>query len=154
MPGEKKVRVPPRWVERAAWSVHRAILRFSGGRLGLRRPRPGKWGSLRLTTVGRLSGQERRVILAYFEDGSDLVLLSMNGWHEGHPAWWLNLREAPEATVELGGSDRAVHARAAEGQERARLWDRWRTFDKDLDAYASLRSTEAVVVVLEPRPVV
>jgi hypothetical protein len=47
-----------------------------------------------------------------------------------------------------------VRARAAEGEERARLWDRWRTVSKDLDAYASLRSTEAVVVVLEPRPVV
>ncbi|MCY1138336.1 nitroreductase/quinone reductase family protein [Actinoplanes sp. Pm04-4] len=71
----------------------------------------------------------------------------------GHPAWWLNLRAAPEATVELDGTAaRPVRARAAEGDERARLWDRWRTFDKELDVYAALRSTEAVVVVLEPRP--
>ncbi|MCO8271096.1 nitroreductase family deazaflavin-dependent oxidoreductase [Actinoplanes sp. TRM 88003] len=134
-----------------AWAVHRGILRVSGGRLGLRRPRGGKWGALRLTTVGRRSGQPRQVILAYFEDGADLVLMSMNGWHEGHPAWWLNLRDAPEATVELGRERRAVRARVAEGEERARLWERWRTFDKDLDAYAALRSTEAVVVVLEAR---
>jgi hypothetical protein len=46
----------------------------------------------------------------------------------------------------------AIHGRAAEGEERARLWARWSEFgDDDLDAYARLRSTETAVVVLEPR---
>ncbi|MBU2668404.1 nitroreductase family deazaflavin-dependent oxidoreductase [Actinoplanes bogorensis] len=147
-----EVRVPPRWVVRAAWSTHRAIYKISGGRLGLGRPRAAKYGTLRLTTVGRRSGQPRSVLLAYYEDGPDLVLMSMNGWGEGHPAWWLNLRDQPDATVELGGDRRPVRARAASGEERARLWDGWKTYDKKLDAYAALRTTEAVVVVLEPRP--
>ncbi|MCJ7780585.1 MAG: nitroreductase family deazaflavin-dependent oxidoreductase, partial [Acidimicrobiia bacterium] len=42
--------------------------------------------------------------------------------------------------------------RAADGDERARLWDRWREIDSDLDAYASRRPTETAVVVLESRP--
>jgi hypothetical protein len=44
-----------------------------------------------------------------------------------------------------------VRARAAEGQERSRLWAWWREIAKNLDAYASLRSSETAVVILEPR---
>jgi hypothetical protein len=31
------------------------------------------------------------VIVGHLEDGTDLVAIAMNGWDEGHPAWWLNL---------------------------------------------------------------
>ena len=41
---------------------------------------------MRLTTIGRRSGQERSVILGYIEDGPNLVTLAMNGWGEGEPA--------------------------------------------------------------------
>jgi deazaflavin-dependent oxidoreductase (nitroreductase family) len=108
-----------------------------------------------LRTVGRRSGKERVAILGYFEDGPNLVTLAMNGWGEGEPAWWLNLQARPDATVDLPGGQRAVRAREAVGPERERLWARWREFgDDDIDAYATLRSTEAAVVVLEPLPVV
>jgi hypothetical protein len=33
--------LPPRWFIRSAWVVHRAIHRFTGGRLGLATPTPG-----------------------------------------------------------------------------------------------------------------
>jgi F420H(2)-dependent quinone reductase len=42
-----------------------------------------------------------------------------------------------------------VRGRAAEGDERARLWAKWREVDPDLDAYAALRSSETALVVLE-----
>ncbi|MDQ3359529.1 MAG: nitroreductase family deazaflavin-dependent oxidoreductase, partial [Actinomycetota bacterium] len=45
-----------------------------------------------------------------------------------------------------------VTARAAEGEERSRLWARWRVIDTKVDAYAALRSSETAVVILEPRP--
>lgn len=106
-----------------------------------------------MTTTGRRSGQPRRVIVGYFEDGSNLVTLAMNGWADPEPAWWLNLQAHPEATVDLVGGSRAVRARAAEGEERSRLWARWRQIDKQLDAYAALRSSETAVVILEPRDV-
>ena len=113
-----------------------------------------KWGMLRLTTVGRRSGNQRRAILAYFEDGPNLVTLAMNGWGNGEPAWWLNLMAHPDATVELSDGARQVHAHAASGDERERLWAKWREFNaspEDLDAYAARRSTTTAVVVLEPR---
>jgi deazaflavin-dependent oxidoreductase (nitroreductase family) len=104
-----------------------------------------------LTTTGRTSGQERKVIIGYIEDGPDLVAIAMNGWDEGHPAWWLNLQANPSASVRLAHQKpRAVHAREATGDERVRLWLRWVDTDPDLTAPASQRSTETPVVVFEP----
>lgn len=142
-------RLPPRWFVRTAWVVHRAIHRLTGGRRGLWRPRPGKWGTLRLTTVGRRTGKERSAILGYF--GPKLGTMAMNGWAEPEPAWWLNLQAQPDVTVELKDGTRAVKGRPAEGEERERLWARWREFGDDVDGYATRRPSETAIVVLEPR---
>lgn len=145
-------RMPPRWFVRSAWVLHRALFRGTGGRRGLWPPKPGKWGTMRLVTVGRRSGKEREAIVAYFEDGANLITMAMNGWADGEPAWWLNMQAQPDVTVELkGGASRAVRGRVADSEERERLWQTWRTYTDDLDGYASRRS-ETAVVVLEPRP--
>jgi len=147
---ERTATVPPRVFVRTAWVLHRALLRFSGGRVGLRPP--GKaFGMLRLTTVGRRSGQPRVAIVGYLEDGRNLVTLAMNGWADAEPAWWLNLQAQPNTTVELKDGLRAVRGRAAEGEERDRLWARWGEFSPDYDAWAAMRTGETAVVVLEPR---
>ncbi len=76
----------------------------------------------------------------------------MNGWGEAEPAWWLNLQAHPDTTVRTRDGMRSVHARRAEGAERARLWARWAAIDKNLDEYAARRPGETAVVVFEPRP--
>jgi deazaflavin-dependent oxidoreductase (nitroreductase family) len=145
--GDRAARLPPRWFIRAAWAIHRAIFRLTGGRRGLWHATPERWGTLRLHTVGRKSGKERIAILGYQEDGPNLVTLAMNGWMEAEPAWWLNLLARPDATVELKGASRAVRARSANGEERARLW----ALFPEADKYAWRRPGETAVVVLEPR---
>jgi F420H(2)-dependent quinone reductase len=105
---------------------------------------------LRLRTVGRRTGTERIAFLGYFEDGRDLVTMAMNGWGDPDPAWWLNLQAHPDATVELVDGSRSVRARAAVGDERRRLWERWAHYAKNLDEHAALRSRQSAVVVLEP----
>ncbi len=147
----KSPRLPPRFIVRGAWVLHRAMHRLTGGRRGLWKPRPGKWGTMRLTTVGRKTGNERSAILGYYEDGPNLVTMAMNGWAEPEPAWWLNLQAKPDVTVELKDGTRAVRGRAAEGAERERLWARWSEFGDAPDGYASRRPTQTEVVVLEPR---
>jgi deazaflavin-dependent oxidoreductase (nitroreductase family) len=136
--------------------AHRAIYRFTAGRRGLSLPKPGgRFGYMRLKTVGRRSGTERAAILGYFKDGPNLVTLAMNGWADAEPAWWLNLMAHPDATVDLKDGSRAVRGRAAKGEERARLWARsrdYRGWGDDVDAYATRRSSETAVVILEPRP--
>ena len=128
------------------------MYRLSGGRFLWTTSNKRGWGALRLTTIGRKSGQERSVIIGYIEDGPNLVALAMNGWDEGHPAWWLNLEAHPDAVVRLAHQrPRPVHARAATGEERDRLWRRWVAIDPKLDGYASRRTTGTPVVVFEPR---
>jgi F420H(2)-dependent quinone reductase len=79
-----------------------------------------------------------------------------NGGADPEPAWWLNLLANPDATVELpnGGGARAVRARAAVGEERARLWAQF--VDLGSTAYANAnaatRSRETAIAILEPRP--
>ena len=149
----KEASLPPRWFISAAWVIHRAIYSLTRGRIGLRPVTPKTWGMMRLTTVGRRSGQQRKAILGYFEDGPNLVTMAMNGWGEPEPAWWLNLQANPDATVELNTGKRAVHGRAATPDERPRLWAKWGEYDgeENLKAWAARRPGETAVVILEPR---
>lgn len=148
-------RLPPRAFVRTAWLLHRAAYRITGGRFGLSHPEAGsKFGMMRLTTIGRRSGQSRVAIIGYYEDGPNLVTLAMNGWGEKEPAWWLNLQAQPDTTVELPDGSRAVRARAAAGAERDQLWTGFSDYPgwgEDLDNLASRRSVQTAVIVLEPR---
>lgn len=151
MASEHGPSLPPRWFVRTAWVVHRAIYRLTPGRFGLWPAKPGKWGAMRLHTIGRRSGKPRTAILGYYEDGSSYVTLAMNGWAAPEPAWWLNLQAQPDAMLDLHDRSLAVRGRVAEGEERERLWARWQEQGDDTEGYARLRPTETAVVVLEPR---
>jgi len=145
----------PRWLVRTIWIAHRAVYSVSGGRLGLRPAKEKQWGTLRLTTVGRKTGKTRVAIVGFIEDGPNLVVPAMNGWAEPEPAWWLNLQAHPDTSVELpeGRGRREVTARAAVGEERARLWASFLALGSSAytDASAAQRSKETALVVLEPR---
>lgn len=151
----KKPWLPPRWFIRIAWKVHKGIYRITGGRKGLSRPTSGKgYGLLRLRSIGRKSGKDHAVMLSYFEDGDNLYTLAMNGWGDADPAWWYNLQAHPEVTVDTVDGSLRVLARAAEGEERERLWSELRKikgWGNDVDAFATRRNKPTTVVVLEPR---
>ncbi len=63
---------PAPWFVHTAWRAHRALYRLSGGRFLWTTSNKRGWGALRLTTIGRKSGQERSVIIGYLEDGPNL----------------------------------------------------------------------------------
>jgi F420H(2)-dependent quinone reductase len=149
---QTKAWLPPRWFIRGFWFAHRRVYRLTGGRRGLWRPKANKYGVMRVNTVGRRTGQERSVMVGYFEDGPNLVTMAMNGWGEAEPAWWLNLQAHPDVQVDLRDGPRQVTGSAAHGEERERLWARWGEIDKNLDAYAARRPTETAIVIFEPRP--
>jgi len=147
----QRASLPPRWFIRLFWALQRALYAVTRGRLGLRTATADHQGMMRLRTIGRRSGAERKAILAYFEDGPNLVTMAMNGWADPEPAWWLNLLASPDTIVDLPDGPRAVHGRAAGDDERPRLWARWAHYDGDLEGYAALRSRQTQVVILEPR---
>lgn len=153
---EQTATLPPRRVVRVAWVLHRALDRLTAGRVGLRLPVAGEtFGMLRLTTIGRRSGQHRVAIVGYYQDGDDLVSLAMNGWGKAEPAWWLNLQSNPDAVVVLADGPWAVRARAASGPEREMLWATvgdYPGWGGDIDALAARRQMATTVVVFEPGP--
>jgi F420H(2)-dependent quinone reductase len=143
----------PRWLVRTIWVLHRAVLRVTGGRVGLREPATGRWGTLRLTTTGRRTGRERVAILGYLADGETLLVPAMNGWADPEPAWFLNLVGNPEATVVLpNGAERRVVARVAPEDERQELWARFVALGTSAysDANAAQRSRPTQIAILEP----
>lgn len=148
----KPPKLPPLWFKHVFWRVHRFLYRITGGRV-LWTPKSKRgWGAMHLMTIGRKSGQQRSVIIGYIDDASTPVVLAMNGWDEGLPAWWLNLDAHPDAVIRLKGQpERPVRARRVEGEERDRLWQLWAEVDEGLDALAASRSADTPVVVFEPQ---
>ena len=106
---------------------------------------------LLLTTTGRASGEERTTPLIYRVDGDAWVVVASKGGAPDHPDWYKNLAAAPNATIQVKDEVIPVRARAAEGEERARLWqlmaDVWPAYDE----YQQRTDREIPVVVLERR---
>ncbi len=105
---------------------------------------------LLLTTTGRKSGRERTVPLLYLPDGENLVVVGSNGGTATHPAWWLNLRSNPEATVEVGGRKTRVRAEEAGPAEKERLWPSLVEMYGGYEGYRRRTDREIPVVILRP----
>jgi F420H(2)-dependent quinone reductase len=129
------------------WKLHRFVYRASGGRVGRA---IGGTPVLLLITTGRRSGEPRPVTLTYFEDGYRLVVIGSNAGEDRHPAWWLNLREHPDATVQIGGTTTPVRAVEAVGEERERLWAELTRRDPAYEKYQLRTDRRIPVVLLHP----
>ena len=129
--------------------MHTLVYRASGGRVGQRFP--GGPPNLLLEHVGAKSGTLRTTPLTYLHDGDDLVIVASKGGAPQNPAWFHNLRAHPDTTVQLGRERRAVHARVATADERARLWPKVLETYSGYAGYQERTEREIPLVVLEPR---
>jgi deazaflavin-dependent oxidoreductase (nitroreductase family) len=102
--------------------VHDAVYRRSRGWIGHRMP--GVPPSLMLHTIGAKTGQPRSMVLAYYRDGSDYLVVASNGGADRNPAWYHNLRAQPNIEVNLGRRRLAVtaHIVLPGDPDYARLW--------------------------------
>jgi len=128
-------------------ALHRAAYRATGGRVGGR-----VWGLsiLLLTTTGRKTGRARTTPLCFLPDGPNLVVVASNGGLPWFPSWWLNLLEHPQAEVRVGRTTRAVVARPASPDERARLWREITTIAPGYLAYEKRAPREIPLAILQP----
>jgi deazaflavin-dependent oxidoreductase (nitroreductase family) len=128
-------------------AVHRVLYRASGGRIGGR-----VWGLrvVLLTTTGRRTGKARTVALCSLPDGADVVVIASYGGLDQHPAWWLNLEARPQAELQTGRERRAVTARAAAADERARLWAELTARAPGYLDYERRTTREIPLVILQP----
>lgn len=143
--------IPPRPVLHIVWAAHRALHRWSGGRLGTGRPASaGKVGTLFLRSTGRTTGLIRRNGLFYLDDGRNFVVVASNAGADHDPAWWRNLQADPRAEVDILATTTAVTARLATDEERARNWPRFVAASSQYAAYEDVVSRPIPVVILEP----
>lgn len=131
-------------------AAHRALLTVSGGRFG-----NSFFGmpSLQLTTIGRKSGDPRKVMLtAPIIDGDTIVIVASRGGDPTHPAWFLNLRDNPNVEVSLrNGPEHPMTAHVATTDERATLWPRVTAAYKGYADYQTKTTREIPLVLLTPR---
>jgi deazaflavin-dependent oxidoreductase (nitroreductase family) len=130
-------------------TVHRGLLKISGGRLG--------WEAqhmpvLELTTTGRKSGRRHSVMLTSpVQEGTTLVVVASRGGGDRSPAWFLNLRDNPEVEVTLkGAATQRMRARIATPAERARLWPLVVADHHNYAGYQTKTSRQIPLVLLEP----
>jgi deazaflavin-dependent oxidoreductase (nitroreductase family) len=128
-------------------ALHRLLYRMSGGRIGAR-----VWGLriVLLTTTGRRTGKKRTVPLCSFRAGDDVVVIGSYGGLDQPPAWWLNLQANPHAELAAGRENRAVTARNAAPEERARLWAELTAQAPGYLEYERRTTREIPVVILRP----
>ncbi len=130
-------------------TVHRTVLKASGGKLGWS---AGSMPVLELTTTGRKSGQPRSVMLTSpLQEGTTIVIVASRGGDDVHPAWFLNLRDDPEVEVSYKGEPkRKMKARIATPEERARMWPQVTSTYKGYAGYQAKTEREIPLVLLEP----
>jgi F420H(2)-dependent quinone reductase len=130
------------------WRLHRRLFAASGGRLGARAL---GMPTLKLTTIGRRSGERRENMLMYLDDDGTAVVFASNAGEPTDPAWWLNLKAKPEAMIMTRAGEHRVRAREAEGSERERLWSAVLAVNPDYGTYQRRAGDRRIpVVVLDP----
>lgn len=105
--------------EKSFIQLHVNLYRWSGGRV------MGSVGGtpiLLLTTTGRKSGKQRTTPLGYFADGQDWVVVASNGGRPTRPAWYYNLTQTPQVTVQIKGQVMKASASTVGEGERDVLW--------------------------------
>ncbi len=137
------------WAYRAFVRAHTWLLLRTGGRPEHLTPR---LRCLVLETTGRHSNQRRRVPLLYMPDGDGFVILASNFGREEPPDWWRNLRETRDPAVQVGGKVISVRARELDGEERERMLERAKAYNKQWRTYATSLRRPLPVIRLETAP--
>jgi deazaflavin-dependent oxidoreductase (nitroreductase family) len=77
---------------------------------------------LLLTTRGRRSGQQRTVVLQFFRDRDQIVVVAANGGRSTHPSWFYNLTATPAAWIQVMDRTLLVRAQELSADEAAAFW--------------------------------
>jgi deazaflavin-dependent oxidoreductase (nitroreductase family) len=108
--------------------------------------------TLLLIARGRTSGKLRTRPLIYGRTDDAYVVVASKGGAPDSPAWYLNLMAQPDCEIQVVRDVIPVRARAAEGEERERLWAEMVELLPQYEEYQSRTERKIPVVVLERRP--
>jgi deazaflavin-dependent oxidoreductase (nitroreductase family) len=128
-------------------SINSLLLRLSRGRLG---SKLGTQTILILHTIGRKSGQDRAIPIAYFDYEGKYLIVASNWGKDKQADWYLNLKKDPRAKLEINGKIVSVVAREAQGEEYHRLWKFATERNPPYLEYQKMTTRHIPIIVFEP----
>lgn len=132
-------------VMKAIARVHRTIYQLSGGRLGTEM---GGQDILLLHHVGAKSGKRYTSPLGYVLDGDAYVLVAAAAGQPNHPGWYHNLKQNPDATINVRGKQIQVLAEIALKEKRDKLWAEMSADLPQLNEFQAKTTREIPIVLL------
>ena len=96
------------------------LYRLTGGRI----TQLWKVNVLILTTRGRKTGKIRTVLLQFFRDGENMVIVAANSGRASHPGWFYNLKATSTVQVQVMDRTLQVHAEMLPSNEAIAFWPR------------------------------
>ncbi len=137
-----------KWLTRLVMAIYVFLYRRTGGKVG---GRLGAMPVLLLTTTGRKTGKKHTVPVMYLSESPNYIITASNKGGEKPPAWWLNLKGNPQATIEIGGNTRSVTTEQAGSAEKKRLWAQLVVKAPAFEGYQKRTQREIPMVILRPR---
>jgi deazaflavin-dependent oxidoreductase (nitroreductase family) len=103
-----------------------------------------------LTTRGRRTGRVRTVVVQWFPDGDDFIVVAANSGMPSPPGWYFNLMATHRAAVEVGGKKLEITAQELSAEEAASFWPRVLEAAPDYARYRSRTHRRIALVRLSP----
>ncbi len=129
-------------------NIHVGLYRKSGGKFA---NKMANLPVMLITTFGRKSGKPHTNPVVYLEDGQDYLVSASAGGMDWHPGWYLNLKNRPEAKIEIGDKKFNVQAVIMQGEERVRLYEKFKAASSNFLKYE--KGTSRVIPVIRLTPI-
>lgn len=123
------------------------LYRLTGGRI----TQLWKVNVLILTTRGRKTGKTRTVLLQFFRDGANMVIVAANSGRASHSGWFYNLKATPTVLVQVMDRSFLVHAEEMSNDEAIAFWPRVLSIAPTYERYQ--RVTNRTIPLLRLVPV-
>ena len=123
------------------------MYRRSGGKLG------GKMRGFKvllLTTIGRKSGKTYITPLGCFDHAEGYVVVASNGGQPTNPAWFYNLKNNPQVTVQVLDRVTPATAEVLTGEARAQAWRQVIATAPSYADYEKRTTREIPLILLRP----
>lgn len=130
--------------------LHVALYRMSGGKLA---NEIANLPILLITTVGRKSGKPHTNPVVYLKDGQNYLVAASVGGMDWHPGWYFNLTKTPQVQIRVGDKALDVEATITTGEERTRLFEKFKAASDNFVKYEKNTSRVIPVIRLTPIPV-
>ena len=105
---------------------------------------------LLLSTTGRKSRRTRTVPLVYMPVDDRFVVTAANLGFDQHPGWFLNLKQNPQALIQIGTAKMTVLAQEVTAEERDRLWASWIQVNPGYEGFQAKTTRKLPMVILQP----